>query len=114
MSERVDGTALLLEALEAEMHRQDVKHGPFQGSRLGRARLALACLEDEVAEAKQAWRDERKAPAWDEARTEVLQVAAVAMRAVRDAFTDDDARVERMRDLRTDAALHRLGESNRA
>lgn len=80
----------LLNALMVEMARQDQKHGPFQGTRLGRSRLALACLQDELQEALQAWRDERKSPEWDEARVEVLQVAAVAMRALRDAFANDD------------------------
>lgn len=73
-------------ALMREVERQDAKHGPFEGTTLGRSRLAIACLEDEVAEAKQAWRDERKALTWDETRTEVLQVAAVAVRALRDAL----------------------------
>lgn len=72
--------------LMREVARQDEKHGPFEGSVLGRSRLAIACLEDEVAEAKQAWRDERKALTWDETYTEVLQVAAVAVRALRDSF----------------------------
>ena len=79
----------LLMQLETEVRRQDAKHGPFQGTRLGRSRLALACLEDEVAEAKEAWRADRKLPEWPTARVEVLQVAAVAFRALRDAFNDD-------------------------
>lgn len=74
------------EELRSEILRQDGKHGPFQGTRLGRSRLALACLEDEIDEAKEAWRTERKSLHWHNARTEVLQVAAVAMRALRDAF----------------------------
>lgn len=73
--------------LMREVARQDQKHGPFKGAtQLGRSRLALACLEDEVAEALQAWRDERKATTWDHTRQEVLQVAAVAIRALRDAL----------------------------
>lgn len=74
------------DALAAEVARQDAKHGPFEGTPLGRSRLALACLWDEVAEAHQAWRDERHVEGWGETRTEVLQVAAVAIRALRDAF----------------------------
>jgi hypothetical protein len=70
-----------------EVERQDEKHGRFDGaSQLGKSRLALACLEDEVAEAVQAWRDERKTPRWEQTREEVLQVAAVAIRALRDAL----------------------------
>lgn len=73
-------------ALMVEIARQDEKHGPFGGTVLGRSRLAIACLEDEVAEAREAWRSERKALTWDATREEVLQVAAVAMRALRDAL----------------------------
>jgi hypothetical protein len=71
----------------AEVARQDEKHGRFDGAtQLGKSRLALACLEDEVAEALQAWRGERRATTWDATREEVLQVAAVAIRALRDAL----------------------------
>lgn len=76
----------LIYRLMAEVERQDHKHGPFEGTQLGRSRLAIACLEDEVEEARNAWRDERKALDWEETRTEVLQVAAVALRALRDAL----------------------------
>lgn len=69
-----------------EIARQDEEHGPFEGTLLGRSRLAIACLEDEVAEAREAWRTEREATTWDATREEVLQVAAVAMRALRDAL----------------------------
>lgn len=79
----------LLIDLEREVARQDGKHGPFVGSVLGRSRLALACLRDEVDEAEQAWRGERKATGWPETYGEVMQVAAVAMRALRDAFVSD-------------------------
>lgn len=76
----------LIYRLIEEIQRQDEKHGPYQGTILGRSRLALATLEDEVAEAKDAWRSERKAVTWDETRAEVLQVAAVAIRTLRDAL----------------------------
>lgn len=73
--------------LMAEVARQDEKHGRFDGaSQLGMSRLALACLEDEVAEALQAWREERRALMFEQTREEVLQVAAVAIRALRDAL----------------------------
>jgi hypothetical protein len=72
--------------LAVEIDRQDETHGAFEGTTLGRSRLALACLEDEVDEARLAWRDERKALTWDATRTEVLQVAAVAIRTLRDAL----------------------------
>jgi hypothetical protein len=85
-----DRSALgLISALSAEIERQDAKHGPFEGSRLGSSRLALACLEDEVAETLNAWRAERRAETWVKTRGEVVQVAAVAMRALRDAFTEE-------------------------
>lgn len=83
----------LLIDLEEEMARQDAKHGPFEGSVLGRSRLALACLRDEIDEAEKAWRDERKTFGWPETHTEVMQVAAVAMRALRDAFVTEESSV---------------------
>ncbi len=76
----------LIYALLAEVARQDDKHGPFEGTILGRSRLALACLEDEVDEATVAWRSERTALNWTATRGEVLQVAAVAVRTLRDAL----------------------------
>jgi hypothetical protein len=84
-----DGVTLhpLIFALCQEVDRQDEKHGPFEGAtQLGRSRLALACLEDEIEEALKAWRDERKATTWDNTREEVLQIAAVAIRTLRDAL----------------------------
>jgi hypothetical protein len=77
---------LAFDALRAEIARQDEKHGPYEGTALGRSRLALATLEDETAEALMAWRAERRAASWDDTREELIQVAAVAMRALRDAF----------------------------
>jgi hypothetical protein len=83
-----EGEALdeLLEEVLREVERQDEKHGPFEGTPLGRSRLALACMQDEIAEALEAWRYERLEPNWPDTRNEVLQVAAVAVRAIRDAF----------------------------
>jgi hypothetical protein len=72
-------------ALRTEIERQDVKHGRFSASTpLGYSRLAIACLEDEVTEVRDAWREERKSPHWNHTLEELLQVAAVAMRAYRD------------------------------
>ncbi len=76
----------MFEELLKEIESQDAKHGPYQGTVLGRSRLALATLEDEVEEAKDAWRNERKIDGWPETRREVLQIAAVAMRTLRDAL----------------------------
>jgi hypothetical protein len=95
----------LLEELEAEVARQDRKHGPFEGTPLGRSRLAIACLEDEVREAGEAWRDERPARGWNHTRAEVLQVAAVAIRGIRDAFPFS----ERQRQDEIDDHLRRRG-----
>lgn len=87
MSEVTQGAIeLVLDALEGEIRRQDEKHGPFTGTELGKTRLAIACLEDEVNEALDEWRNERQHATWDRTRTEIIQVAAVAIRAVRDAF----------------------------
>jgi hypothetical protein len=77
----------LIYRLLQEIARQDDKHGRFSGTtQLGRSRLGLACLEDEVAEALQAWREERRAPTFENTRAEVLQVATVALRLLRDAL----------------------------
>jgi hypothetical protein len=76
----------LVFAVLSEIARQDKKHGPFQGTIIGRSRLALACIEDEVAEAKQAWHVERSGLLWEATRIEVVQVAAVAVRTLRDAL----------------------------
>lgn len=76
----------LIYRLLEEIARQDAKHGPFEGTILGRSRLAIACLEDEVQETREAWRAERQATTWEQTRTEMLQVAAVAIRGLRDAL----------------------------
>ena len=72
-----------LAELAAEVARQDCKYGPFTATVAG-ALLAVACLEREVREVDDAWREERKADGWPHMREELLQVAAVAMRAFRD------------------------------
>jgi hypothetical protein len=74
----------LFEILEDEINNQDRKHGPFVGTELGRSRLAVACVEDEAAEARDAWRLDRRAHDWRRTKAELLQTAAVALRAYRD------------------------------
>jgi len=74
----------LMTELAAEVERQDHRHGPFTGTRLGASRLAVACLEDETREALDAWREDRQAEGWPHLRVELLQAAAVALRAIRD------------------------------
>lgn len=81
----------LLDALTHEVRRQDAKHGPYQGTPLGCSRLAIATLEDEVREVLDAWRAERREPHWRQTRAEVLQVAAVCIRTLRDALPADPA-----------------------
>lgn len=69
--------------LAKEIQKQDHRYGTFAKT-LGASRLAIACLEDETREARDAWREERKSADWQHTREELLQVAAVAMRAWRD------------------------------
>lgn len=83
----MDRVEEIIADLRAEIVRQDEKHGRFVGSPLGRSRLALACLEDEVHEAHRSWRAERTSEGWPLTRLEVLQAAAVAVRALRDTMT---------------------------
>lgn len=78
-----------LEILAKVIKEQNAKYGPFPADISG-MRLAVACLEDEVAEVLQAWREERRTHqrddglrgTWQETAEEALQVAAVAMRLV--------------------------------
>ena len=88
MTTQTPQTSLTFE-LAAEIDRQDRKHGGFSAmTALGRSRLAIACLEDEVQEVKGAWRQERRIDGWPHTEEELLQVAAVAMRALRDLRED--------------------------
>lgn len=71
----------------AEVVRADEKHGPLNHglpSVLASSRLSVACLEDELEECLQAWREDRRTPGMPHLREELIQVAALAMRAVRD------------------------------
>lgn len=78
----------LLDALLAEMERQDGAYGWFESNVKG-VRLAIAALEDEAEETRHAWRAERKAEGWPETIIEAVQTAAVAMRLARDAARPD-------------------------
>lgn len=68
-----------LAAVARTIRYQDDKYAPFTDD-VGGVRLAVACLEDEVAEVRQAWRDERRTVAWSATTEEAVQVAAVAVR----------------------------------
>lgn len=77
-------TSYKFNELGDEIARQDYRYGLFGvDSDLGRLRLGIACLEDEVTEARDAWREERRKSHWCHTREELLQVAAVAIRCIR-------------------------------
>lgn len=69
----------LIVQLVAEIKCQD---GLYEGTAITQPRLALADIEYETAQALRAWREEREAPTWDATRGEVMQIAAVALRAL--------------------------------
>ena len=73
--------------VKEEIGRQDKRFAAFERSRPS-IRLGIACLEDEVAEAKQAFEDDRHDDfcglGWSGTTDELIQVAAVAIRLARD------------------------------
>jgi hypothetical protein len=69
--------------LMEEVARQDRLHREGYPADRNGLRLALAAIEDELDEAKMAHRAERRVAGWHETREEILQIAAVALRAVR-------------------------------
>ena len=77
------GQATALRVVSKEMVRQDEKYAPFS-SDVATVRLAIACMEDEVREVRQAWQEWHQRPDWLGVRTEAVQLAAVALRLVRD------------------------------
>jgi hypothetical protein len=68
--------------LISEISTQDVRHPGFPATRDG-LRLAIVAIEDETGEALRAHRVGRRREDWSRVRAELVQVAAVAMRAVR-------------------------------
>lgn len=68
----------LIVQLVAEIKRQDEL---YEGTAITQPRLALAEIEYKTAQALRAWREER-----DATRGAVMQIAAVALRALRDAL----------------------------
>jgi len=77
------GTEEAITALQGEMLQQDRMYGTW-GSSSAQVRLAIACMDDEVQEALVEWQRYRATTDWLSVRAEALQVAAVAMRLVRD------------------------------
>ena len=65
-----------------EVERQDATYGPFADD-VASVRLAVACLEDEVREVREAWDKWKRRPDWDLLRREAIQVAALASRLAR-------------------------------
>jgi hypothetical protein len=80
-----------LRGVQAEIARQDSLHPAGYPATRDGTRLGIAAIEDELEEAKSAWRAERcrcGTPActcstWAATREELLQIAAVALRTVR-------------------------------
>lgn len=75
--------APLWNLLERTMRHQERKYGPF-GDDVAGMRLGLAVLADELAEALESWRSERRVDGWPETHVEVMQLAAVACRLLID------------------------------
>ena len=73
----------LWKLLGVTMDHQERMYGPFENDVAG-ARLGLAALTDELAEALEAWREERWTDGWPEMHVEVMQLAAVACRLLMD------------------------------
>jgi hypothetical protein len=73
--------------IDVAVNYQDSRYGPFTRDIPG-VRLALACLEDEMDEAKQAWRSDRKpkpgTEGWAATTSEVMDIVAVGVRLLRD------------------------------
>jgi NTP pyrophosphatase (non-canonical NTP hydrolase) len=78
-----DQLAEIHRLIDAAVRYQDRRYGSF-GSDVAGVRLALACLQDELAEALDAWRTERRSPHWGATGSEVMDVVAVAVRLLRD------------------------------
>lgn len=68
--------------LMTEFVRQTTEHTDGYPATRDGLRLALAAAEDELIEARDAHRDERMIKGWWRTREELIQLAAVAMRAV--------------------------------
>lgn len=71
------------------MRHQERVYGPFSGE-IADVRLGLAVLQDELNEALESWRSERRGKGkgwssrWPETHVELMQLAAVACRLLVD------------------------------
>ena len=76
------GEAML--SVADEVRRLDDIHPPGFPATYDGVRLGLAMVQDELNEALDAWRSERRAPTWEHTRAELVQVAAIAVRIIRE------------------------------
>lgn len=87
-ADKVVGAMTVLDEVLAEILRQDKVHPSGYPATRDGVRLGLAAAEDELEEAKQAWREGRcKCPEpmcehadWANTREEIIQTAAVLLR----------------------------------
>lgn len=79
----VDHSILL--DLDIEIDRQEGIHRDGYGSNRNGIRLGIACAEDEIREALEAWDKEKRREyrdGWKNTREELLQAAGVIMRTI--------------------------------
>jgi hypothetical protein len=73
-----------MESIADEVRRLDSIHPAGSPPTYDGVRLGLAMMQDELVEALDAWRDERGLRRWVQTRAELVQVAAVAVRIIRE------------------------------
>lgn len=76
------GEAML--SVADEIRRLDDIHLPGFPPTYDGVRLGLAMMQDELNEALDAWRCERRGCGWEHTRAELVQVAAIAVRVMRE------------------------------
>jgi NTP pyrophosphatase (non-canonical NTP hydrolase) len=84
---------VVLAAVLDRLARHDQVFGVNWPAERNQLRLALATIEDEHLEAYEAWRAGKRAGDWTELADELLDVAAVALRALRE-LADPHLRAE--------------------
>lgn len=75
-------TRLLGRVVEEVLRQDSIHPAGYPATRDG-VRLGLVSIQDELDEALEAWRDERRHDGWLLTEGEVLQVIGVAMRLLR-------------------------------